>query len=121
MVARSISRPVGVVPLGVAMGATVPASLRVPAKLRRQVGGSTARRSVRARSSVLVTRVALQIRAGRPEAGSMAVSHPLTTSGSVDGRPAAELAVAAAWACARSAELIKMSARRDCSLGLAGW
>jgi hypothetical protein len=80
IVARSIWRPLAVVPLDAAIGETLPASLKVPTKLRRQEGGSTALRLMLARFSILVIRVARQVRASRPDAGPRAVSHPLITS-----------------------------------------
>lgn len=113
IVARSIWRPLAVVPLDAAIGETLPASLKVPAELGRQEGGSTALRLMLARFSILVIRVAQQVRASRPDAGPRAVSHPLITSGSVMDSAAADAAVAVAWAWARSEALNRMSARRD--------
>jgi hypothetical protein len=105
-----------VVPLDAAIGETLPASLTVPAKLRRQAGGSTALRLMLARFSILVIRVARQVRASRPDAGPRAVSHPLITSGSVMDSAAADAAVAVAWAWAWawawSEALNRMSARQ---------
>src|SRR6478735_3263189 len=112
IVARSIWRPLAVVPLDAAIGETLPASLKVPAKLRRQEGGSTALRLMLARFSILVIGVARQVRASRPDAGPRAVSHPLITSGSVMDSAAADAAVAVAWAWAWSEALNRMSARQ---------
>jgi hypothetical protein len=68
--------------------------------LRRQEGGSTALRLMLARFSILVIRVARQVRASRPDAGPRAVSHPLITSGSVMDSAAADAAAAVTWAWA---------------------
>jgi hypothetical protein len=120
-VLRSSVCSVGVVPARVAIGVTRPDSSSAPAKLRRHVGGSTARRSVRARLCASVMRVARQARSGRPVAGLIAASHPLITRGRVVGSPAATTVPATAWACARRDALNKISASRVCSFCFIGW